>query len=108
MHLFFHPKHLVTVRKQLLWPYAHHFWQQANTRETCSCLHASTMSSRVRALNITHVHPAETGDPSLPCHGEHKLSFLDLIQIPQRLFFYDGPDLPSFRVKFLHFGPFNG
>jgi hypothetical protein len=58
------------------------------------------MRSRVRALNITHVHPAETGDPSPPCHGEHKLSFLDLVQIPktpiQRLFFYDGPDLPPF------------
>ncbi|TKW19621.1 hypothetical protein SEVIR_4G032400v4 [Setaria viridis] len=58
------------------------------------------MSSRVRALKITHVHPARTGDPSPPCHGEHKLSFLDLVQITktpiQRLFFYDGPDLPPF------------
>ncbi|CAN6208771.1 unnamed protein product [Urochloa humidicola] len=59
------------------------------------------MSSRVRVLNITHVHPAQTGDPSPPpCHGEHKLSTLDLMQINktpiQRLFFYDGPDLPPF------------
>ncbi|CAN6191301.1 unnamed protein product [Urochloa humidicola] len=59
------------------------------------------MSSRVRTLKVTHVHPARTGDlPLVPCHGEHKLSFLDIIQIPknsiQRLFFYDGPDLPPF------------
>ncbi|CAN6202588.1 unnamed protein product [Urochloa humidicola] len=58
------------------------------------------MSSRVRVLNITHVHPAQTGDPSPPCRGEHKLSILDLLQINktpiQRLFFYDGPGLPPF------------
>ncbi|CAL5045834.1 unnamed protein product [Urochloa decumbens] len=58
------------------------------------------MSSRVRALKVTHVHPARTCDPPPQCHGEHKLSFLDILQIPktpiQRLFFYDGPDLPLF------------
>ncbi|CAL5044660.1 unnamed protein product [Urochloa decumbens] len=65
------------------------------------------MSSRVRALKVTHVHPARTGDPPPQCHGEHNLSFLDILQIPktpiQRLFFYDGPDLPPFptMVTFL-------
>ncbi|CAN6172465.1 unnamed protein product [Urochloa humidicola] len=59
------------------------------------------MSSRVRPLKVTHVHPAQISDPPpAACHGEHKLSFLDLIQIPktpiQRLFFYDGPGLPPF------------
>ncbi|KAL6606614.1 hypothetical protein ACP70R_042267 [Stipagrostis hirtigluma subsp. patula] len=59
------------------------------------------MSSRVRVLNVTHVRPAQTGgESSPPRHGEHKLSFLDLIQIAripiQRLFLYDGPNLPPF------------
>lgn len=58
---------------------------------------------RVRALNTTHVHPAQqTGDGSTPAprHGEYKLSFLDLFQLSrppiQRLFLFDGPDLPPF------------
>ncbi|TVU12666.1 hypothetical protein EJB05_46317, partial [Eragrostis curvula] len=58
------------------------------------------MGCRVRVVNITHVHPAKTGDPSPPCHGEYKLSFMDLFHIArmpmQRLFFFDGPDLPPF------------
>ncbi|CAL5050938.1 unnamed protein product [Urochloa decumbens] len=57
-------------------------------------------SSRVQVLSTTHVHPTRSGNPSPPCHGEHKLSFLDLLQINktpiQRLLFYDGPDLTPF------------
>lgn len=61
-----------------------------------------TMSSRVRVLSITHVHPAQTTEPSRPPHAadDHKLSFLDVIHVAkipiQRLFFFDGPDLPPF------------
>jgi hypothetical protein len=57
------------------------------------------MSSQVCVLNTSHVHPVQTDDLSPPCHGEQKLSFLDLLQISktiQRLFFFDGPDLPPF------------
>ncbi|KAL6859089.1 hypothetical protein ACP4OV_018091 [Aristida adscensionis] len=54
------------------------------------------MSSGVRALNVTHVCPAQTSGH----HGEHELSFLDLVHIAktpiQRLFLFDGPDLPPF------------
>ncbi|KAL6859042.1 hypothetical protein ACP4OV_018044 [Aristida adscensionis] len=54
------------------------------------------MSSRVRALNVSHVCPAQTSGH----HGEHELSFLDLVHIAktpiQRLFLFDGPDLPPF------------
>ncbi|XP_066375353.1 malonyl-CoA:anthocyanidin 5-O-glucoside-6''-O-malonyltransferase-like [Miscanthus floridulus] len=58
----------------------------------------SAVSSQVCVLNTSHVHPVQTDGLSPPCHGEHKLSFLDLLQISktiQRLFFFDGPDLPS-------------
>ncbi|TVU12665.1 hypothetical protein EJB05_46316, partial [Eragrostis curvula] len=58
------------------------------------------MGSRVRGVNVTHVHPANTGDQSPPFHGEYKLSFLDVFHIAtmpvQRLFFFDGPNLPPF------------
>ncbi|CAN6177690.1 unnamed protein product [Urochloa humidicola] len=57
------------------------------------------MSSQVRVLNISHVRPAETAGLSPPLQVEHKLSFLDNLQISkmiQRLFFFDGPDLPPF------------
>ncbi|CAL5042117.1 unnamed protein product [Urochloa decumbens] len=57
------------------------------------------MSSQVRALNISHVRPVQTAGPSPPFQVEHKLSFMDLFQISktiQRLFFFDGPDLPPF------------
>ncbi|TKW22591.1 hypothetical protein SEVIR_4G238900v4 [Setaria viridis] len=57
------------------------------------------MSSQVRVLNISHVRPVQTVGLSPPSQGEHKLSFLDLLQISktiQRLFFFDGPDLPPF------------
>ncbi|OEL22967.1 UDP-galactose/UDP-glucose transporter 3 [Dichanthelium oligosanthes] len=58
------------------------------------------MSSQVRVLNISHVRPVQTaGLPPPPAQGEHKLSFMDLLQISktiQRLFFFDGPDLPPF------------
>ncbi|GJN00946.1 hypothetical protein PR202_ga18173 [Eleusine coracana subsp. coracana] len=58
------------------------------------------MACRVRALNVTHVHPTQTGDPSPPNHAEYKLSFFDLFHITtmpmQWLFFFDGPDLPPF------------
>ncbi|GJN29667.1 hypothetical protein PR202_gb17916 [Eleusine coracana subsp. coracana] len=66
------------------------------------------MSCRVRALNVTHVHPTQTGDPSPPCHAECKLSFFDLSHIAtmpmKRLFFFDGPDLPPFPsiIRTLH------
>ncbi|KAG2612592.1 anthocyanin 5-aromatic acyltransferase-like isoform X2 [Panicum virgatum] len=55
-------------------------------------------SSQVRVLNISHVRPVQTDGASPPGQGEHKLSFMDLLQISktiQRLFF-DGPDLPPF------------
>ncbi|XP_066381649.1 malonyl-CoA:anthocyanidin 5-O-glucoside-6''-O-malonyltransferase-like [Miscanthus floridulus] len=58
----------------------------------------SAVSSQVCVLNTSHVHPVQTDGLSPPCHGEHKLSFLDLLQISKtihRLFFFDGPDLPS-------------
>jgi hypothetical protein len=57
------------------------------------------MSSQVCVLNTSHVHPVQTDGLSPPCDGEHKLSFLDLLQISktiQRLFFFDGPDIPPF------------
>ncbi|CAN6194619.1 unnamed protein product [Urochloa humidicola] len=57
------------------------------------------MSSEVRVLNISHVRPAQTDGSTPPLQVEHKLSFLDLFQIRktiQRLFFFDGPDLPPF------------
>ena len=57
------------------------------------------MSSQVCVLNTSHVHPVRTDGLSPPCDGEQKLSFLDLLQISktiQRLFFFDGPDLPPF------------
>ncbi|CAN6163591.1 unnamed protein product [Urochloa humidicola] len=57
------------------------------------------MSSEVRVLNISHVRPVQTAGPSPPVQVEHKLSFMDLLQIRktiQRLFFFDGPDLPPF------------
>jgi len=59
----------------------------------------SAMSSQVCVLNTSHVHPVQTDGLSPPCDGEHKLSFLDLLQISktiQRLFFFDGPDIPPF------------
>ncbi|CAN6165159.1 unnamed protein product [Urochloa humidicola] len=56
------------------------------------------MGSRVRALRVTHVHPAEASNP--PPHHAIKLSLFDTLFIPltpiQRLFFYDGDDLPPF------------
>ncbi|CAL5048463.1 unnamed protein product [Urochloa decumbens] len=57
------------------------------------------MSSQVRVLNISHVRPVQTSGQSPPRQVEHKLSFLDVLQIRrtiQRLFFFDGPDLPPF------------
>ena len=57
------------------------------------------MSSQVRVLSISHVRPVQTAGVSPPRQGEHKLSFMDLLQISktiQRLFFFDGPDLPPF------------
>ncbi|CAN6216449.1 unnamed protein product [Urochloa humidicola] len=58
------------------------------------------MSSQVRVLNISHVRSSNRPDsPPLPHQVEHKLSFLDNLQISktiQRLFFFDGPDLPPF------------
>ncbi|PAN23495.1 hypothetical protein PAHAL_4G096300 [Panicum hallii] len=59
------------------------------------------MSSQVRVLNISHVRPVETDGVSPPHQGGHKLSFMDLLQISktiQRLFFFDGPDLPPFPL----------
>ncbi|TVU12661.1 hypothetical protein EJB05_46312, partial [Eragrostis curvula] len=57
------------------------------------------MGSRARVVNVTHVHPAtNASDPSPLYHGEYKLSFMDLFHIArlpmQRLFFFDGPNLP--------------
>jgi len=57
------------------------------------------MSSQVRVLSISHVRPVQTAGVSPPRQGEHKLSFMDLLQISktiQRLFLFDGPDLPPF------------
>ncbi|CAL5042120.1 unnamed protein product [Urochloa decumbens] len=57
------------------------------------------MSSQVRVLNTSHVRPVQTAGLSPPLQVEHKLSFLDVLQIRktiQRLFFFDGPDLPPF------------
>ncbi|CAO2201191.1 unnamed protein product [Urochloa humidicola] len=60
------------------------------------------MGYRVTVLNTTHVLPAHTTrrSRSRQRHADHKLSFLDVIHaavIPiQRLFFFDGPDLPPF------------
>uniref|UniRef100_A0ACD5ZPQ4 Uncharacterized protein n=1 Tax=Avena sativa TaxID=4498 RepID=A0ACD5ZPQ4_AVESA len=63
-------------------------------------------SSQVRALNITHVHPDHSQTTIRPpplADDDHtivKLSFLDSFHVPtgpiQRLFFYEGPDLPTF------------
>ncbi|TVU09394.1 hypothetical protein EJB05_42866, partial [Eragrostis curvula] len=57
--------------------------------------------SRVRVVNVSRVHPAQTGNPSPPCHGEYKLSFLDVVHIAkrpiQRLFLFDGADLPPLQ-----------
>ncbi|WVZ79572.1 hypothetical protein U9M48_027137 [Paspalum notatum var. saurae] len=55
--------------------------------------------SQVRVLNTIHVGPVQIDGLSPLRHGEQKLSFLDLLQISktiQRLFFFDGPDLPPF------------
>ncbi|RLM55450.1 anthocyanin 5-aromatic acyltransferase-like [Panicum miliaceum] len=60
------------------------------------------MGSRVRALSVTHVRPAETSNP--PPQGADramiKLSLFDAMFIAltpiQRLFFYEGDDLPPF------------
>ncbi|CAL5036694.1 unnamed protein product [Urochloa decumbens] len=56
------------------------------------------MGSRVRVLAVTHVRPAETSNP--PPHDAIKLSLFDTLFLPltpiQRLFFYDGDDLPPF------------
>ncbi|KAJ1259740.1 hypothetical protein BS78_10G179200 [Paspalum vaginatum] len=55
--------------------------------------------SQVRILNTSHVGPVQIDGMSPLRHGEQKLSFLDLLQISktiQRLFFFDGPDLPPF------------
>ncbi|KAL6842276.1 hypothetical protein ACP4OV_027924 [Aristida adscensionis] len=62
------------------------------------------MSSTVRILNVTHVlpdHAAAAGSPQrLPDDGVVKLSFMDSLfidRVPmQRLFFYEGPDVPPF------------
>ncbi|KAL6843328.1 hypothetical protein ACP4OV_027041 [Aristida adscensionis] len=58
------------------------------------------MGYQVRVLNTTHVQPAQSVHPAHVNAGDHKLSFLDVIHtavIPiQRLFFFDGPDLPPF------------
>ncbi|OEL23967.1 hypothetical protein BAE44_0015011 [Dichanthelium oligosanthes] len=60
------------------------------------------MGSRVRALSVTHVIPAEASNPP-PQDAEHatiKLSLFDTLCIAltpiQRLFFYEGDDLPPF------------
>ncbi|CAL5044658.1 unnamed protein product [Urochloa decumbens] len=56
------------------------------------------MGSRVRVLSVTHVRPAETSNP--PPQDAIKLSLFDTLFLPltpiQRLFFYDGDDLPPF------------
>ena len=60
------------------------------------------MGSRVRALSVTHVRPAETSNPPPPGadHATIELSLFDTIFIAltpiQRLFFYEGDDLPPF------------
>nr|AGT16690.1 hypothetical protein SHCRBa_013_P09_F_220 [Saccharum hybrid cultivar R570] len=59
------------------------------------------MGSRVRVLNVTHVRPPETSNP-LPDNDDHaiKISLFDTMFLPyqpmQRLFFYEGDDLPPF------------
>lgn len=56
--------------------------------------------SQVRVLNVTHVHPNQINSPTP--HADHtmKLSFLDSIHVAtgaiQRLFIYEGRDLPPF------------
>ncbi|RLN11866.1 hypothetical protein C2845_PM09G02530 [Panicum miliaceum] len=60
------------------------------------------MGSRVRALSVTHVRPAETSNspPQGAAHTTIKLSLFDTMFIAltpiQRLFFYEGDDLPPF------------
>ncbi|CAL5050934.1 unnamed protein product [Urochloa decumbens] len=56
------------------------------------------MGSRVRVLSVTHVRPSQTSNP--PPQDAIKLSLFDTLFLPltpiQRLFFYDGDDLPPF------------
>ncbi|CAN6202590.1 unnamed protein product [Urochloa humidicola] len=58
------------------------------------------MGSRVRVLAVTHVRPAETSPPPDADHAAIKLSLFDTLFLAltpiQRLFFYDGDDLPPF------------
>lgn len=64
------------------------------------------MSSQLRVLKITHILPdpdhaaVPTPPPPLPDDGLIKLSFTDAMfidRVPlQRLFFYEGPDVPPF------------
>jgi len=60
------------------------------------------MGSRVRALSVTHVRPAETSNSQQQDadHAMIKLSPFDTMFLPltpmQRLFFYEGDDLPPF------------
>ncbi|KAL6606611.1 hypothetical protein ACP70R_042264 [Stipagrostis hirtigluma subsp. patula] len=63
------------------------------------------MSSRVRVLNVTHVLPDQDhsgvySPQPLPDDGVVKLSFMDSLfvdRVPmQRLFFYEGPEVPPF------------
>ncbi|XP_020170609.2 anthocyanin 5-aromatic acyltransferase [Aegilops tauschii subsp. strangulata] len=53
------------------------------------------MSSRVRLVNVTRVHPA-----CAAAAGDLELAFFDIAQVAkipiQRLFFFDGPGLPPF------------
>uniref|UniRef100_J3MB78 Uncharacterized protein n=1 Tax=Oryza brachyantha TaxID=4533 RepID=J3MB78_ORYBR len=75
----------------------------ANLLSNCT---ARTMSSRsVRVLSVTHVQPQRTtggGKLQLVAAGDGvvKLSFFDVMFVSmmpiQRLFFYEGPDLPPF------------
>ncbi|CAN6191307.1 unnamed protein product [Urochloa humidicola] len=60
------------------------------------------MGSRVRALSVIHIRPAEPSNTLPHDADDHaiKLSLFDTLFIPlapiQRLFFYDGEDLPPF------------
>uniref|UniRef100_A0A0D9WLR2 Uncharacterized protein n=1 Tax=Leersia perrieri TaxID=77586 RepID=A0A0D9WLR2_9ORYZ len=60
----------------------------------------SLSSSLVRVLAVSHVHPAVAGESPPPPHAV-ELTFLDSFHVSkapiQRLFFFDGDDLPPFE-----------